>query len=250
MDELIVRTVGLFETIPDQIKNLFDRVGNIERDISHHMGEQDANKKLTIYRIKQIENDYQELRTKFEECQKQNCYPPEIKEKLDKLENNIGNLLRDYENRQETKKTVSGYIKEAITSIIRYAMLPVVIVLLLLFGFEERLIPWIKPDSHSAQQPSFDTTSMELLKLSHLNTINESDVIHFMNKYKDMVVVVYEENILEAKKQHNEIVNQRNLNSVSHIFIWFSNNNKTGYVQLYGQGMRAIGNEISINRGL
>ena len=148
MDELMIRTVGLMESLPERITKLEMTVREIEKDFASHRGEQDQGIKRTVDRVERIEQSIKELNKQFEECKKDKV-PSSIKSDLDKLAKSIGRIEREVKElmtdllaRKETRKTIGEYTKEIIKSFIGYIMLPFTIIILIVSGVNPSYIPW------------------------------------------------------------------------------------------------------------
>jgi len=134
MDELMIKTVGLIEMLTERMGTLEGIVRELEKGFSKHEGEQEQGVKRTMDRIELTEA---ELKS--------------VKENLEALQNGINAineavepLVKDLKGREETGKTIREYAKEAFIAFIRYAMLPMTIAVLIMFGMNPKYIPWYK----------------------------------------------------------------------------------------------------------
>jgi len=139
MDELMIKTIGLMETIPERIGSLEKNIRELEISFSKHEGSSEQGVKRMVDRIENIEKAIEEIR------KAKNL--DDVKQKVGELEEAIKPLIDDLDGRKETGKTIKQYMKEAILAFIRYAMLPMTIAILLLMGMKPEYIPWYKTPS-------------------------------------------------------------------------------------------------------
>jgi hypothetical protein len=257
MDDLMIKTVGLMDTLPGRIEKLESYVRELENNFSRHEGQQEQGIKRISDRISTIEtqmNDLhqeslrqiQELKKDIESLESIEGLTDEQKELIGNIKETVDLLLKDYESRQHVKKTLWYYIVSVIDYFIRYTMLPITIAVLLFIGFAPEMIPGYKPENafiNSEDDSYFNEASVELMMLSQQGKINESDVRSWMKKYPSKLVIVSKSPNLNSAVQTNYRVTQK------HFFVWLPDNVKDGYIQIYGMKGRKIGSPISIVRG-
>jgi archaellum component FlaC len=250
MDDLIVRTIGAMDTLPDRLNSLEKDVRVLEKSFSRHEGGQDQGIKRISDRMDTIENSYKELHKQSIEKIKSlridvgrlksyEGLTPEQEENINNIQRCIDTLLKDYNDRQEVKKTIWHYVVTAIDYFVRYAMLPVTIAILLFLGFDPSVIPGFNPDKKAkTHTESFNEGSVELMSFAKSGKIEESSLRHWMKHYDG------ELSVLSTSQTPNPVIR-----SEKHFFIWLPNNSRDGYVQMYGDGGRKIGTPIIIERG-
>jgi len=255
MDDLMVKTVGMLDTLPDRISKAEEYIHQLEKDFALHDGEQKQGIKRISDRIDNIDSVCLELRgevnkhiesvkNEIEKLGKIEGLTQEHKDLLNNLKNTVDILNRDYESRQSVKHTIWKYIVIMISHFTRYAMLPITISILLYIGFSERMIPGYTPPIETHTGDDFYASSSSLLNLVGDNCINESDLnVWRMNQDSNLIFFSENNNIRKSISDNSKI-------NYTHIFIWMpKDKSKGGYVQMYGENENSIGNNITIIRG-
>jgi hypothetical protein len=226
MDELMIKTIGVMETLPNRILNLENLIRQLESKLSKHEGEHSS-----------IETSVKKLEGDFEKCKKERVKPE-----------TIAPLIKDLDTRQETKKSISQYAKEAFLSFIRYAMLPLTIVLLILIGVDPRYIPWYKPNTPVVEEIEEESITMFWDRV-YSDEISERDIYYIINNYRRNIVISNNPDQVSSEEEYRKIVSSTSFSKASHIFVWLPHQSKLGYAQVYDKSGRAVGSKIKILRG-
>jgi len=255
MDDLMIRTIGLMETLPDRISKLETALSQLEQKFAKHEGEQEQGIKRTVDRVEQLEKVIEELKKSFDECKKNKAPDDLAKEikKLDdaikKVEKSIEPLIEEHDAIEETRKTFRQYIKEAVTSFIRYATLPLTIIILVVFGMDPSYIPWYKPEKPPVVVPSKGVGIEEFWKRVYFDKIDETDIYYMINHHAHIIIRSGNSNREEAQKEYEHNVARNNLARESHIFIWLPRDGKEGIAQVFERRGRASSGPVKIVRG-
>jgi len=253
-DELLMRTVGLMETLPERISSLETSVQKLLADFARHQGEQDQGVKRTVDRVEMVEKSNEIMKKEFEECRKGKVGKDlcdevnQLKKNIEEINNDLQPIIDDYDSRQETKKTIGGYVKELITSFIRYASLPLtIIILVVIFGMDPSYIPWYnKPHETTINQTQ--TCSGEFWSRVHNNTIAEHDIHFIINRYRNSVIVSRVKDLSGAEEDYRYQVMTSGMYSTEHLFVWIPSS-QDGIARIYDRSGRTIGSDIRIKRG-
>lgn len=225
MDELIIKTIGAVEGLPERISKLENIVREIEKSFAEHKG-RGQNVLDTVSKVDTFEGKLEEL-----------------KSEISKLKKEIGPLTEEYNDKKETKKNIKDYIREIIISFIRYSMLPVTIIILLIVGIDPSLIPWYKENNiETNQNISFNQTFLEILNRVNNNQINESDIKFFINSNISFIKISYNRDLSNIYRELNSI-------SSESIFIWLPRDLEDGFVSFHDKNGNKIYKEIKIVRG-
>jgi len=258
MDDLMVRTVGMMETFPRRIEKIEEYVREISLQFSNHEGEQSQGIKRITDRIDNIDKIQKELHDQT--CKQVDSLQDDVnklasmegltaeqKTLIEEMKGVLDTLSKDYDSRQSVKKTMWYYFTSVFGYFLRYAMLPITIAILLFMGISPDIIPGYKPSNttmlNTSIENQFNNASVSLIMLANNNSINESDVRHWVNQRAVGMIVVSEETNLNNAIRQNGPVKPR------HFFVWLPKNSKSGYIQIYGLGGRKIGSPLNIERG-
>ena len=226
MDELLLKTVGLIETLPDRIGKLEGIVRELEKDFAAHQAKGES----VLDKVSKVDG----FSTKLEE----------LKTEIDEMKKQVEPIIKDHYDKEETKKTLMEYVKEVISSFIRYAMLPFTIILLLLLGLDPSYIPWYKPAPQSVHKSvSFNQVLIEIVQRSKDNEIKESEIRFFLHSNLSFVHQSKAKTMSEAISELSRIDKEL-------IFIWLPYGSTEGFVSLLGKDGKSISNQIRINRGI
>jgi len=256
MDDLVLKTVGLIPMITQRIEKLESNLRELELNFSKHEGEQSQGIQRTSDHINTLENLVKDLHAEtlkqiqniindVNEIEKLEGLTSEQKTLILEMKENLQLLLIDYESRMTVKKTAKHYAIMILGYFIQYAMLPVTLTILLLFGFSPTVMKKYKSWGSNeivVSMNDFNQASVDLMILNRNGCINESDVINWLSTYNSNLC------IKSTDKNINNVIYQNAKISYRHFFIWMPNRSSQGYIQIYGKENRKIGALISIVR--
>lgn len=223
-EELMMRTVSIIETIPDRIKELEKEVSSVKQDFSYHDGEQRQGIKRTDERIINLDKDIEEVKNSIATIKHledlENCPREVVKNAIAKVEliqdavkdieeevealqalyeemrNKVDTLYEEYEHKEENKKTIKSYASEAAKSFIRYAMLPICIIILLKFGVDAKYIPWYKDvntvNVTTRQNKALNNKIKSLYEKNNSKYILEGDILRLYYNNAESIVLVHD----------------------------------------------------------
>lgn len=255
MDELMIRTIGLIETIPDRLTKLETLVHGLAQRFAKHEGEQEQGIKRTTDRFRLVEKNLQELKDLFENCQRHRIDPSicttieELSQKLKELEENLKPLVEDLDGRISTRKSIKDYIQMFVHSCMRYFALPIVILIMLFFGINPSYIPWYKADKTMTVYRTSDSVK-EFWKRVYLDKIAEHDIYYIVNAYRNNIILSYKQSEEDAKLEYRRQSFTINMQNKEHLFIWLPRKSQEGYVQVFDGNARPVGKHIKIERGI
>lgn len=238
MDELIIKTVGFIETLPERLSKIEDSLIKLDKAFSNHESLQEQDDKQKSEQLKNVDSSIQELLDITKKLKEENQF----------IKNQILPLSQDLENRNETKQSLYEYLREAFLSFIRYAMVPFTVIILCLIGFDETYIPWyrVKKEPSNVEKTS---DIIDLLWTQYKNgRIPEYNVTCLMRQYPHLTIVSYKKSEKEAIRIYEEVIEETDLKNKMHIFIWLPQDSQNGYLQLYDKLGHRIGTQIQIDR--
>jgi len=249
MDDLMIRTIGLIESIPARLLKLETSVQEIEKEFSRHCGEQEQGIKRTVDRVDTLKEEVKALSKKFEGCSVGDDLR-KIEETISEIERDVKDLMTDLTERKETQKTIIQYAKEAFTSFIRYAMLPITIIVLVLFGMDPSYIPWYKEPKPDPVVTTTKNISEALWDKVYMDSITERDVVVLQNQFPKDIITVTNPDYIAAEREYRSRLVRTNIISRTHIFVWIPSSGKEGLIQVFDSHGRKIGNVVRIARGI
>lgn len=255
MDDLMIRTIGLMESMPSRISKLEDLVHDIEEKFSFHEGEQGQGIKRLVDRMDSLEKSIGELLKQFEECRRTKPSNDledkfkELEEQLTPIKEDIKKLLDDLNSREDTRKTITQYAKEAFISFIRYAMLPFTIVILIIFGMDPSYIPWYTKPNTPVVEVKKSVEEVFWNKV-YMNSVTERDIVSIQNQFPHSIITSQRDRWEDALKHYRSQIVTSPLMHQMHIFIWTPSNGQDGKAQVYDKSGRTIGNAVKIVRGI
>jgi len=244
MDELLVKTIGIMETLPDRLTNLENQLRSLETKFAKHEGEQKEGIAKTV----------EELKKSFEECKKTKVSSSLSKQiedldtRIAELEESVKPLIDVYQEREETKKTITQYIKDAFKAGLGYAMLPITIIILLFFGLDPKYIPWYKEPEPVVVTRAVDAIN-DFWQCVYENEIQEDDLRDLISKYKECFIVSYSDSSNKLDIEYQERLSRTNLKNQEHMFVWLPKQSQDGFVQVYDKNGRCVGVRIRVSRG-
>jgi len=254
MDDLMVKTISMIDTLPERIQKVESYVRELEMKFAAHEGEQKQGIRRISDKVTSIEQLCRELHS---ETIKQLDF---IKKDIDLLDNIEGlteeqktilsnlktsvDLLNvDLVSRQKVKSTLWYYSGVVAQNFIRYAMLPITLVFFLFIGINPDFLPWIKSKPSTTSIGEYNVYVMKLMNNVHQDQINESALQYWQNTTpKDLIYVSTSSDISQALYENEKL-------KYDHVFIWLPIKKQEGYIQVYNSLGNKIGSSITIMRG-
>lgn len=254
MDELILRTIGLVESLPERLGKLEDIVHSLERSFLTHEGEQSQGIKRLVDRMNSLEKALNELSDSFIECQRGKISPQlcedmkNVQHEIQLIQEELRPLRDDLNTRELTRKTLWHYVKEVFSYFLRYAMLPITMVLMLFIGINPSYIPWYNSNT---TQPEKDSQRVinRVLSMTNNNRIREQDILELYQKYNHIFILSHREQKSTSISEYQKDVGRKNLYGKVHLFIWLPYNSDNGTVQIFDKDGSQRHQTILITRG-
>jgi len=208
-DELILRTITLVEPLPQQIRDIEDSIHKLDLRLNTYDLESSS-----------LKNQVDEMKKK---C---NIFV----EDLSTLNETISPVVEEYKSNQDSKNTIRTYIRDAVSSFIKYAMLPFTIVILIIVGIPTQYLPWYNKPTNTIDN-KISSELYNYIKSSEENgTITYGFVMYIIQRYRDAIIVSRSNN--ETEFLSNLFISNRNLNNVC--VVWLPmDRTKNGYIQYY-----------------
>ncbi len=250
-DDLLIKTIGMIDMIPDRLEKLESYIRVLETKFAHHEGQQEQGIKRISDRIEHIEKlsktvheesirQLQELRNDISELHKIEGLTTDQKELIEEMKKSVDMLLQEYLDRKQTRKNIWHYCSVSLTYLIRYAMLPITIALMIFIGISPNIIPGYTPEKVSEYRiHQFNQASIDLISLVEDDKIIDSQMYTWITTcHKDLILI-------SDKSKLNTYVKK----DYRHFYIWNPKSHSQGFIQIYGEEGRAIGSKILIIRG-
>ena len=199
IEELVMRTVGLMETLPDRIKILEENIKILELDYTKYKAISDSgcdsHKHLLDKELEKIKEDVESIRFIIKTIQEE-----EIRINLI---NRVTELEKELQERKDDEKRkrdeLLGYKKEFITRIIGWITLPVVIFIFLLVGIPSHYMPWYIPPKEVKSYNEFENAlSLIILSRNEDGSIYESELSKIQRNYPSLFFTHINTNVQES----------------------------------------------------
>jgi hypothetical protein len=177
-DELLIRTMSIVVPLPERIKEIQEAVHALEVVLATHQVDPDAHN--TSNRIKLLSDELLTLVKPLEP------------------------LVADFKEREENSKQIKGYIREAITAIIKYAMLPVTIALCVFLGISPDYNPWKESDKPTEKNSELSTFVNSISGES----ISRSNIKYIIDNFKGCYEISRAQNESEILDDISELKNK------------------------------------------
>lgn len=248
MDDLMMKTIGMMDSIPNRIETLERYVRELEQKFCRHEGEQEQGIKRIGDRIENLEKltsslhteslkQIQAINKEIEALRNIVGITPDQVTLINQIKQTCDLLEKDYSDRQEVKKTIWHYIVSVVDHFLRYAMLPLTITILVVLGLSPDVIPGYNPNKISQDSKYiFNEACVELFSMMHNNQITEEQLRVWMRRHPDAIF----------------IINNQPASSIKipdpHFYIYIPNNQSEGFIQLYNNKGKEILGRISVVR--
>jgi len=201
-DELLLKTMAAVEPLPARIKEIEDSTHQLEINLATHNIDKDAHD-INI-QIKDLSNI------------------------INSINESLVPLVKEYKDKTNQKKEIKEYVKNAIISFIRYAMLPITIMIFIYIGVPAEYLPWYKPKKQEITISPESNIDDLLLFINSIGCVNNDTINYISKKYSNCIIRSYNVN---ENDMISTIISNRNINNKK-IIIW-TPINKKGYIRLY-----------------